>query len=132
MADSHGFTLVEVLVSLAILALGFTALFEGLGDGGLAASVADRQRVATEAAQSLLDELGQTRPLVDGESEGDFAAGEHWRLSITPFGAPSSDQAAAAGAPRLNAHLIVLGVTWRANGATQELDFHTLRLGAVQ
>jgi general secretion pathway protein I len=128
MNDQSGFTLVEVLVALAILSIGLAALFQGVGGGWRAASVADHERIATEGAQSLLDEIGRSRPLLDGVSEGAFAGDEHWRLTIVPLDADENQVANRI----LSAHLVTLHVTWLAGTVEQELNFRTLRLKAVK
>jgi len=113
--------LTEVLVALAILALGLTALFRAMSPGVDAAALADRQRVATIAAQSLLAELGQSRPVADGISEGEFSSGQHWRLVIEKL------PRAIEGQPHpLDGHRVTLSVTWRQDRQTRSLDFRTL------
>src|SRR5271167_3741479 len=81
-----GFTLLELLVALVILGLGLTVLFGSVGDGVRGASLAARQRDAASAAESMLAELGHSRPLADGETDGDLPNGLHWHLVVGPYG----------------------------------------------
>lgn len=84
-SDERGFTLLEVLVALAILVFGLAAFYQALG-GGLQAGVsAEREWRAIEAADRLLTELGRSTPLRDGEATGEFPDGQRWTLRVEPF-----------------------------------------------
>jgi general secretion pathway protein I len=115
-----GMTLLEVIVALAILSFGLAALFDTVGLGRATASVADQQRAATVSAQSLLAELGRTRPVVDGSTEGVFPTGQRWRLDIKPLD--------AAGSGPLQGHEVTLVVSWPDNEQSRSVVFGTLVL----
>jgi type II secretion system protein I len=127
MADPRqsGMTLLEILVALAILALGLAALFNSVSLGTRTASIADQQRAATTAAQSLLAELGRSRPIADGISEGAFSTGQSWRLDIEPLETPS------AAPPVLQGHKVMLMVSWPENGQSRSIALSTLMLTAA-
>jgi len=59
----RGFTLIEIIVALAILAVALGALFQAFSTGLRATTVTDRQAAAVMLAQSLLDRIGQDIPL---------------------------------------------------------------------
>jgi Tfp pilus assembly protein PilV len=120
--------LTEVIVALVILALGLTALFGSVQVSTRAAAIADRQRLAVVAAQSLLADIGISRPIGDGPSEGDFTSGQHWKLEIDKL--PDGDN---NHQPQpLEGYRVALTVTWQQNGQIRTLDFHTLVLKAAQ
>ncbi len=80
----RGFSLLEVLVALAIMALSLGALYEAAGGSVRSAQVVEQRGTAILLAQSLLD----SRDTVDaggfdlgGEHDGRF----RWRLSARPF-----------------------------------------------
>lgn len=79
----RGFTLIEALVALVILAMSLTAVFGSLGVGVLTAASAERDRRVVELASNLLAELGTTRPLEVGVAEGTAVDGLRWRLRLT-------------------------------------------------
>ena len=118
-------TLLEVLVALAILSLGLAALFNSVSLGTRTASTADRERAATAAAQSLLAELGRSRPIADGISDGAFPTGQSWRLDIEPLEIPG------AAPPVLQGHKVVLIVSWPEDGRSRSIALNTLRLTAA-
>jgi general secretion pathway protein I len=117
-----GLTLLEVIVALAILALGLAALFDSIGLGTDTALIAGQQRAAASAAQSLLAELGRTRPIVDGRSDGIFATGQRWQLDLEPL---------ATSPGPLQGHSAALTVSWDDDGRTRALVFDTLVLAAA-
>jgi general secretion pathway protein I len=124
-SSQAGMTLLEIMVALVILAFGLAVLFDAVGLGTGMAGVADQRRAATAAAQSLLAELGRSRPIADGATAGDFPDGQSWRLDITPV-------ASAADVPGpLQGHQVELTVSWPDAAGTRSLVFDTLLLTAA-
>ena len=87
MTDSteRGFTLLEVLVALVILAAGLAAFYQTFGTGLMAEAAAEQDRRTTEAAQNLLAELSGARVLQDGVTSGERPDGLRWTLKLDPF-----------------------------------------------
>ena len=79
-----GFTLLEVVVALAIAALALVVLFRYGVDALVAVDTAARAEEAVERAQSHLAALDNGAALVAGESEGDDGGGYRWRLRVNP------------------------------------------------
>jgi len=79
-----GFTLIEIIVALAILAVALGALFQAFSTGLRATTVTDRQAAAVMLAQSLLDRIGQDIPLAAGEETGVSEDGLRWSIAIAP------------------------------------------------
>ena len=79
-----GFTLIEIIVALAILAVALGTLFQAFSTGLRATAVTDRRAAAVMLAQSLLDRIGQDIPLAAGEQAGVSEDGLHWSIAIAP------------------------------------------------
>src|ERR1700751_5735278 len=78
----NGFTLLEVVVALAIAGLALVGLFRA-GSGGLfAVDTAARAEEAVQRAQSHLAAIGRDAALVEGELTGDDGGGYRWSLSV--------------------------------------------------
>ena len=77
-----GFTLLETLAAFTALTLVLIVLLAGLSGVFRGNRHADAMREALRLAQSRLDGLGVTEPLIPGESTGHFANGFEWRLQI--------------------------------------------------
>src|ERR1700756_3671638 len=84
-SQSDGFTLLEVVVALAIAAVALVGLFQA-GSGGLfAVDTAARLQEAIQRAQSHLAAVGRDATLVQGEFTDDDGGGYHWRLRVQPI-----------------------------------------------
>jgi general secretion pathway protein I len=86
--DEAGFTLIEALVALAIVAIALASI------GGIMATVSKgtrsvSQRVALAAAETLLTELPARNSIVPGRQSGQ-KDGNRWSVDITPIGNGSS------------------------------------------
>jgi type II secretion system protein I len=118
-----GFTLVELLVSLAILAVALGVLFSAIS------SSLDRTRkerddaLAASLVQSLLARTGTDRPLRAGEDGGTYSNGMEWRLAIAPFGNADDSKAWNLRAFRVRAT-----VSWTDNGQVRSKSLSTIRL----
>ena len=82
----HGFTLLELMAALAILALTMTVLLGAVGDGSRLTGKSVRAGQMALQARSLLEGLGLSGPLQVGNSEGVLDDGKtHWQLHIFRF-----------------------------------------------
>lgn len=127
-ARQRGYTLIEVIVAFALLALALTLLLGTLsGSTRQVRWSADAGR-ATLHAQSLLDTVGIVEPLRPGQRNGDFEDGRYrWTLSISPWQDPALvNLPQAPGDPPL--YELDLAVRWGAGGPGQQLQVRSLRL----
>jgi prepilin-type N-terminal cleavage/methylation domain-containing protein len=83
--DDQGFTLLEVLVALAILLLAMGAFYQSFGSGMLAQAAAQRQQRSAEVAANLVDEIDRSQVLQDGLTEGELPDGYRWTLRVEAF-----------------------------------------------
>ena len=125
-----GFTLIEVLVALAIVAIAFVAAL-GVFTGGLSRLGHDHNvQYALLIAQSELARVGQDIALQDREIDGNGMDnggiddqgndGFSWRIAITPYG---------GGAGALFGHRVVVTVGWSEGWQKREVRLETVRLG---
>lgn len=82
--NTRGFTLIEVLVAFAILALTLAALMQVFAAGLRSSDAVDRHLMATMLARSVLDDLGAEIPIVAGERSGEIGQGYRWIVRIQP------------------------------------------------
>lgn len=129
-AAEAGFTLLEVVVAVAIAGLALVGLFQA-GSGGLfAVDTAARAEEALQRAQSHLAAVGRDAALVEGKSSGDDGGGYHWRLQVQP--AAQRQGVAADGVTPQNATLysVLVSISWQSRGHERAVTLQTLRLGA--
>jgi general secretion pathway protein I len=124
-----GFTLLEVVVAVAIAALAMVGLFEA-GTGGIfAVDTAARAEEALERAQSHLAAVGRDAALVQGDLNGDDGGGYRWQLSVRPVA--QRQGIAADGITPQNTTLfsIEVAISWQSRGHERAVVLRTLRLG---
>ena len=138
--SAPGFTLLEVVVALAIAALALIGLFRA-GSGGLfAADTAARIDEAIERAQSHLAAFGRAGAITPGEFAGDDGGGYRWLVRVRSIAQQTVAVQPRAGQP-LNAqqqirptlalYEVEVMVSWRSGGHNRSVTLETRRLGAA-
>jgi general secretion pathway protein I len=103
MRREGGFTLLEVLVALTILAVALTSLFAIFGNSLARAREAQSRMEARALASSLLAQA-ETQPTVTfGETSGRLASGMEWRFDVRRYGDDQDTQAWPAAAAEMTA-----------------------------
>lgn len=118
---SNGFSLIEILVAFAIMAMSLAVLYRAMG-GGIrdVGGLHQRQRAAM-LAQSLLQTGDDVLP-GDRGRQG-VEEGLVWRISVQPY----ATETAAARPDAVPLHLLVISVSWQDAGTPQHLELRTLR-----
>jgi len=124
-AAQAGFTLLEVLVALLLLAAVLAPAYQLLSGGGRAVLAAERRAGALAIAEAQITSLGVERRLAAGRFTGQ-AEGWRWVVRITPRTDPPFDRAADLG---MAAFRVTVSV---ADGRGPVLDLDTTRLGASE
>ena len=128
---ARGFTLLEVIIAFALLALALTLLLGSLSGAARQVRQADDSGRATLHAQSLLAQLGVGDALRPGRQQGVVEQGRYrWMLDITPYTDPLKQTPTATGnAPRLLQ--VRLTMAWGERRGEQ-LQWQTLRLAPAE
>lgn len=123
----RGFTLLEVIVAFALLALALALLLGSLSSASRQVRASADGSRATLHAQSLLAQLGAGEVLQPGRQEGGFEGGRYrWQLEVAPFADPLAARAQVdPGAPQL--FDVQLVVRW-GDEPGQAMRWRTLRL----
>jgi type II secretion system protein I len=82
----RGFTLIEVVVALAILSLCLSALYQTFGQSLRRAFEIRQRELAFMTAQSMLEEVAAHRVFKPEHRTGMTAEGLSWELVIEPWG----------------------------------------------
>jgi general secretion pathway protein I len=120
---SGGFSLLEVIAAIMLLAIAFTALMKVAG-----ASIALTQNAANHSeaamwARSRLDSAFVGEPIQPGSSSGQFNSKFRWQLQVNPW-----DRNTPPEAP-LHLYQLDLDVMWGPATHPRSAHFRTLRLG---
>jgi general secretion pathway protein I len=127
-ARQRGYTLIEIIVAFAILALGLTLLLGTLSGATHQVRAAGDAGRAALHAQSLLDEFGNLPQ--PQHRDGELDQGRYrWRLDVEPWQDPSPRTAASPTDPN-GAHLVHLRlqVEWGDGTPAQRIEVTSLRL----
>ncbi|GGJ99123.1 type II secretion system protein XpsI [Luteimonas terricola] len=125
----RGYTLIEVLVAFAVLALALTFLLGTLS--GATRQVrwsADAGRAALHA-QSLLADIGVGVPLEPGRDEGELEDGRYrWQLEVAPYVDPLRPGNAPQDPFAAQLLQLRLELAWGEGARAQRLVLDSLRL----
>lgn len=116
---SRGFSLLELLVAFAIMAISLGVLYRAMGSSVRNVGDLDLRQQATLVAESALDRVSGVPPAGLALSGG--VGGMDWSIQTRPFEAGSSDPAA----PKL--HEVQVVVSWSERGEPKQLVLQTLR-----
>ncbi|TAM63561.1 MAG: prepilin-type N-terminal cleavage/methylation domain-containing protein [Rhodanobacter sp.] len=123
---SHsGFSLLEVIAAMLLLAIVFTALMQVAGGAIRLTQNAAAHSEAAMWARSLLDSAYVGEPIRPGSSAGQFNAKYRWRLNVTPWNLAGIAPPGAS----LQLYRLDLDVRWGPPGHPRSAHFRTLRLG---
>ncbi|WP_447591833.1 type II secretion system protein XpsI [Stenotrophomonas rhizophila] len=129
MKHQRGYSLLEVIVAFAVLALALTLLLGSLSGASRQIKQADLRSRAVLHAQSLLAVTGVVEPLQDGERSGEWEDGRYrWQLQVAPYQEPRTDALPVAdtvAGPRLTQ--LTLQVSWGDTDADR-MQWRSLRL----
>jgi general secretion pathway protein I len=126
----RGFSLLEIIAAIAILAIAFAALMQVAGSSLSLTARANERTQAALRARTLLDGAFVMDPLREGSTEGRFDDTYRWRMNVSryvaPDAKPTSDGAVAGRTFRLD-----LDVAWGAADQERHAKFSTLRMGGA-
>ena len=119
----RGFTLLEVVVAMAIVGLGVTTLFEIFSSGlRLGARSFERTEAAAYSRQAM-DEALIRRNLKDGVEDGSVGHGHRWRLRVRAAGSESGLDPSPWELKE-----ITLEMSYRSEGREKPVEIRSLRL----
>ncbi|HEY2624912.1 prepilin-type N-terminal cleavage/methylation domain-containing protein [Dyella sp. Tek66A03] len=119
----RGFSLLEVIAAILLLAIAFTALMKVAGASiSLTRNAADHSDAALWA-RSLLDTVDIDTPLRPGSSDGRFDERYRWHLVVTPWSPGQVDPSAQLRLVKLD-----LDVFWGSRPRERSAHFSTLRV----
>jgi len=125
MSNRSGFTLIETLVAMMILAISFVVIMQ-LFSGGLKSNrVTSDYIYGIFHAKEKLDEILLSDNLAAGDMSGDFDDGYEWTASVKLI--EPDDETVAERMPVSSADVTV-DVRWRAGGREKHYALKTMTL----
>ncbi|WP_245232311.1 type IV pilus modification PilV family protein [Thiorhodococcus minor] len=125
MRHQGGFSLLEVLVAFAILAISLGVMMEIFSRASIITIASAQYSQAATLAESVLSEVGADIPLEEGITSGTTDSGFEWELSIQAVDV--SEQYFTE--PPATPYRVDATVLWRDAGRARRMALSTLRLG---
>ena len=119
-----GFTLVEVIVALAMLSAGLSLVLGLISNGLQRTAAAERMTEAGSLAQSLMSEVGTELPIRPDERGGEYPDGYHWHLTMRPYAEMEERTEGLVGLYAVSAE-----VEWGEGAEKRSFALTTLRVG---
>lgn len=91
-SDTAGFTLIEVLVALAIIAVVLGTIGSVIATTAKGTRAIDQRLALAGTAETLLADLPARALLKPGRRSGELA-GSRWRVDVAPMNVPGGDPA---------------------------------------
>lgn len=125
--SENGFSLLEVIVALAIMAMGFITVLQLFSGSIRSVSISEQYLKATTLAQSKMGELEMNnyRP---SEFEGTFANEENysWQLDISPYTTTLNSEI-----NNIQLSEVLLRVFWSEANQVRNIKLSTLKVNGV-
>jgi type II secretion system protein I len=117
---SGGFTLLEVLTALAILAVVLSVAMSGIGVATQLAGITRQRDIASNLAQTKLNELVATGNWNNGASGGQFSTDPHYSWE------DSTQTVSETDLPDVGLTQLSVTVDWRSLGREHHITLTTL------
>jgi len=126
----RGFSLLEIIAAIAILAIAFAALMQVAGSSMSLTARANERTQAALRARTLLDGAFVMEPLREGATEGRFDDTYTWQMNVSRYVTPDTKPVPDGGlASRM--YRLDLDVTWGGADNQRHARFSTLRMGGA-
>ena len=119
----NDFTLLEVVVAMAIVGLGVMTLFEALSAGLRLETRSSDQTKAITYSRQAIDGFLIRRGIRDGGEEGSAGGRHRWSVEVRPF-----QESSQLSSVRWDLKEVRLRVRYREGEQEKEVELKTLRL----
>jgi general secretion pathway protein I len=136
MRRDKGFSLLEILIAFAIMAVAITIVLRIFGSGVNNAIVSEEYTLAIQIAESLMARTGVETPLQAGETAGNEADKYDWQVVVSPVAqsqanAANNDQ--AQNSPPLQLLSVKVRVAWGDEDSTpRAIELNSLKTMQVE
>ena len=120
-----GFSLLEMVVAIAILALALAAIYQAASGATRNVRTDEKYAYSVELARSLLADNARV-PLSGRQDQGETAGGFSWRVDTRPL---NFERTALASA---SLQTIEVGVSWLDGGKRRKVVLNSVVEGLVQ
>ncbi len=121
-----GFTLLEVIVALAILGIGLTVIIELFSGGLRLGRVSQEYTKAMNYASLKMEEIATRNTVEEGEDEGEFDDTYRWKVGVERVDILPGDKGTEFKPPAEFYHVRV-NITWKSGSKERSAGFETYK-----
>ncbi|MGB5735179.1 MAG: type II secretion system protein [Thiohalocapsa sp.] len=125
----RGFSLLEVLVAFAILALSLGVLMQIFSRAMNTTALSGSYSLAVALAEAKLNSVGADIPLEAGVHSGEPEDGMDWIVNIEPYRVQDPAQAWLDETPPAQPYLITAVASWPSTAGARRVVLRSVRLG---
>ncbi len=122
-----GFTLIEVVIALAILGIGLTAIIELFSGGLRLGRISHEYTKAMNFASLKMEEVATQGTIEAGEEEGEFDSIFRWRTGIEKVDILPYDKGAEFKPP-VDFYRIRVNVLWKSGAKERSTSLESYRV----
>ena len=123
-----GFTLMEVVVSMAILGIALTIILELFSGGLRSAKISEEYTKATWYGKAKMEEMLTVRDLSEGVTEGSFDSQYAWRSEVKKSNPKLSVDDVVQTILPIDLYQIIVRVTWPSGSGQRSYEVESLRV----
>ena len=124
----EGFTLLETLVALSVLAISIGIIYQVFASSLQGTKLANDYAQASMYADTHLVEISKKVHHLIGESEGEYNEQYRWHLNVVPLETKGLNQLNSNG---MSTYQIILQVFWDGKYGARSISTTTFRLSSV-
>jgi general secretion pathway protein I len=123
-----GFTLMEVLVSMAILGIALTLILELFSGGLRSAKISEEYTKAIWYGKAKMEEMLSVQDLSEGVTEGSFDSQYAWRSEVKKSNPKLTVEEDGQTSLPIDLYQIVVRVTWPSGSGQRSYEVESLRV----
>jgi len=125
--SEKGFTLLEIMVAIAILGIALTVILQQFSTGLRTVTVTRNYTTALIHAREKLEEFCLTKKLSEKEESGEFENGYRWRVVISPYQEEKEEEGGTEFL-FLSMFTITSMVSWEAGDKERKVELATVKI----
>jgi general secretion pathway protein I len=126
--DNLGFTLMEVLVSMAILGIALTLILELFSGGLRSAKISEEYTKAIWYGKAKMEEMLTVQDLTEGVTEGSFDSQYTWRSEVKKSNPKLTAEGDVPLTLPIDLYQIIVRVSWASGSGQRSYEVESLRI----
>jgi len=123
-----GFTLIEIVVALAILSIGLTVIIELFSGGLRLARTSEDYTKAIGYGRMKMEEIISQQNIEEGSDEGDFDKTFHWQVDIKKVDLLPADKNPDLKLP-IDLFQVKINILWKSGSRERSTSLETYKTG---